>query len=203
MLHVASVASAGSYIRTCRRIRNSKKIATIRDFHQNICVNPTIMGIYRVGPPSEYLKSFVLSFLFFIFLFVFVFCFSFLFFSFFFFSFLFFLSFIFFFHFFHFSFLFFIFFFFFCLSLSGPFSYGAPGHCPSMPPSRYATVPRCTTFMAAHTTGARYILYSAVPTETTVVAHSARDFCRVNKIPLIHYGVCYGRTVAFAGQIFH
>ena len=41
MLNDASVASAGSYIRTCRRIRNSKKIATIRDFHQNICVNPT------------------------------------------------------------------------------------------------------------------------------------------------------------------
>ena len=43
MLNDASVASAASYIRTCRRIRNSKKIATIRDFHQNICVNPTIM----------------------------------------------------------------------------------------------------------------------------------------------------------------
>ena len=42
MLNDTSVASAGSYIRTCRRIRNSKKIATIRDFHQNICVNPTI-----------------------------------------------------------------------------------------------------------------------------------------------------------------
>ena len=41
MLNDASVASAGSYVRTCRRIRNSKKIATIRDFHQNICVNPT------------------------------------------------------------------------------------------------------------------------------------------------------------------
>ena len=41
MLNDTSVASAGSYIRTCRRIRNSKKIATIRDFHQNICVNPT------------------------------------------------------------------------------------------------------------------------------------------------------------------
>ena len=41
MLNDASVASAGSYIRTCRRIRNSKKIATIRDFHQNICVNST------------------------------------------------------------------------------------------------------------------------------------------------------------------
>ena len=42
MLNDTSVASAGSYIRTCRRIRNSKKIATIRDFHQNICVNSTI-----------------------------------------------------------------------------------------------------------------------------------------------------------------
>ena len=43
MLNDTSVASVGSYIRTCRRIRNSKKIATIRDFHQNICVNPTII----------------------------------------------------------------------------------------------------------------------------------------------------------------
>ena len=42
MLNNASVASAGSYVRTCRRIRNSKKIATLRDFHQNICVNPTM-----------------------------------------------------------------------------------------------------------------------------------------------------------------
>ena len=45
MLNDTSVASAGSYIRTCRRIRNSKKIATIRDFHQNICVNST-MGLF-------------------------------------------------------------------------------------------------------------------------------------------------------------
>ena len=29
----ASVASACFYVRTCRRVRNSKKIATIRDFH--------------------------------------------------------------------------------------------------------------------------------------------------------------------------
>ena len=42
MLNDTSVASAGSDIRTCRRIRNGKKIATIRDFHQNICVNSTI-----------------------------------------------------------------------------------------------------------------------------------------------------------------
>ena len=34
---------------------------------------------------------------------------------------------------------FFFFFFFFCLSFGGPFSSGAPGHCPPMPPSRYAT----------------------------------------------------------------
>ena len=48
-----------------------------------------------------------------------------------------------------FSFLPFLFFLVFCLfffsilhlfvSLGGPFSSGAPGHCPSMPPSRYAT----------------------------------------------------------------
>ena len=44
MLNDTSVASAGSHIRTCRRIRNSKKIATIRDFHQNICVDPTNMS---------------------------------------------------------------------------------------------------------------------------------------------------------------
>ena len=33
MLNDASMASACSYVRTCRRVRNSKKIATIRDFH--------------------------------------------------------------------------------------------------------------------------------------------------------------------------
>ena len=48
MLNDTSVASAGSYIRTCRRIRNSKKIATIRDFHQNICVNPTKRLLFRI-----------------------------------------------------------------------------------------------------------------------------------------------------------
>ena len=77
-----------------------------------------LMGIYRVGAPSEYLKSFVPYFLVFLF-------FSFLFFS------------------FLFSFLFFFFFsflhFLFCLFLEGPFSSRAPGHCPPMPPSRYAT----------------------------------------------------------------
>ena len=33
LLNDASVASACFYVRTCRRVRNSKKIATIRDFH--------------------------------------------------------------------------------------------------------------------------------------------------------------------------
>ena len=56
------------------------------------------------GGPSRYLKSFILSFLFF--------CFSFLFFI-----------------------------FIFVVFLRGPLSSGAPGHCPPMPPSRYATGP--------------------------------------------------------------
>ena len=53
MLNDTSVASAGSYIRTCRRIRKNKKIATIRDFHQNICVNPTLLAFLKkqkLGP---------------------------------------------------------------------------------------------------------------------------------------------------------
>ena len=33
LLNDASVASAFFHVRTCRRVRNSKKIATIRDFH--------------------------------------------------------------------------------------------------------------------------------------------------------------------------
>ena len=33
LLNDASVASTCFYVRTCRRVRNSKKIATIRDFH--------------------------------------------------------------------------------------------------------------------------------------------------------------------------
>ena len=74
-----------------------------------------LMGIYRVGPPSGYLKSLFLSFLFFSFFYS---SFSFSFFSF-----------------------LFLFFFFLSLSLEGPFSSGAPGHCPPMPPSCYATAP--------------------------------------------------------------
>ena len=71
--------------------------------------------LYRVGAPSEYLKSFVPFFLSsFSFLPLFSFLFFFLFFS---------------------SFAFFV-------SFTGtPFSSGAPGHCPPMPPSRYATAP--------------------------------------------------------------
>ena len=72
-----------------------------------------LMGIYRVGPTSGYLKTFVISFVFFSsFSFFFNFCFSFL---------------------------FFIFIFGLSHSLGGPFSSGAPGHYPPMPPCRYAT----------------------------------------------------------------
>ena len=53
MLNDTSVASAGFYIRTCRRIRNSKKIATIRDFHQNICVNPTIVLTWELASQGK------------------------------------------------------------------------------------------------------------------------------------------------------
>ena len=73
-----------------------------------------VMINYVVGPPSGYLKSFDLPFLFFSFFFPFLFS---------------------------------IFFFVYLslsLSLSGPFSSGAPGHCPLMPPSRYATAEKQT-----------------------------------------------------------
>ena len=60
MLNDTSVASAGSYIRTCRRIRNSKKIATIRDFHQNICVNSTNRICRNVNQLCLHLLSFIL-----------------------------------------------------------------------------------------------------------------------------------------------
>ena len=75
-----------------------------------------LMGIYRVGPRPG-IEKFRSLFSFLPFIFIFFSSFSFLF--------LFFLSF---------------FFFFLSLSLGGPFSSGAPGHCPPMPPSRYATV---------------------------------------------------------------
>ena len=69
-----------------------------------------LMGIYRVGAPVRIFEKFRSLF------YILSAFFSFLFYS----SFSFFLS-------------------FFFLSLGGPFSSGAPGHCPPMPPSRYAT----------------------------------------------------------------
>ena len=50
MLNDSSVASAGSSLRTCRRIKNSKKIASICDFHLSICINQTILP-EGVRPP--------------------------------------------------------------------------------------------------------------------------------------------------------
>ena len=44
MLNDARVASACLYVRTCQRIRNSKNIATIRDFQVYIRVNSTTMA---------------------------------------------------------------------------------------------------------------------------------------------------------------
>ena len=41
MLNDARVASACLYVRTCQRVRNSKNIATIRDFQVYIRVNST------------------------------------------------------------------------------------------------------------------------------------------------------------------
>ena len=68
LLNDASVASACFYVRTCRRVRNSKKIATIRDFHlpgsflclstrlwsviQNCCVSSRLQH-----KPTEYWSS--------------------------------------------------------------------------------------------------------------------------------------------------
>ena len=42
MLNDARVASACLYVRTCQRVRNSKNIATIRDFQLHVRVNSTI-----------------------------------------------------------------------------------------------------------------------------------------------------------------
>ena len=47
LLNDASVASACFYVRTCRRVRNSQKIATIRDFHlpgSFLCFSTRLMG---------------------------------------------------------------------------------------------------------------------------------------------------------------
>ena len=47
LLNDANVASACFYVRTCRRVRNSKKIATIRDFHlpgSFLCLSTRLKG---------------------------------------------------------------------------------------------------------------------------------------------------------------
>ena len=41
MLNDAKVSSACSYVRRCRRVRNSQNIATIRDLKVYFCVNST------------------------------------------------------------------------------------------------------------------------------------------------------------------
>ena len=51
LLNDASVASACFYVRTCRRVRNSKKIATIRDFHlpgSFLCLSTRLL--WQKGP---------------------------------------------------------------------------------------------------------------------------------------------------------
>ena len=50
LLNDASVASAYFYVRTCRRVRNSKKIATIRDFHlpgSFLCLSTRLQSFYQ------------------------------------------------------------------------------------------------------------------------------------------------------------
>ena len=58
MLNDARVASACSYVRACRRVRNSKKIATIRDFHVYIRVNSTILWKWQKIVCLLHLKRF-------------------------------------------------------------------------------------------------------------------------------------------------
>ena len=51
LLNDASVASACFYVRTCRRVRNSKKIATIRDFHlpgSFLCLSTRLINLLRI-----------------------------------------------------------------------------------------------------------------------------------------------------------
>ena len=53
LLNDASVASACSYVRTCRRVRNSKKIATIRDFHlpgSFLCLSTRLFNCWTCRP---------------------------------------------------------------------------------------------------------------------------------------------------------
>ena len=58
LLNDASVASACFYVRTCRRVRNSKKIATIRDFHlpgSFLCLSTRLFGPWSV---SKYMETY-------------------------------------------------------------------------------------------------------------------------------------------------
>ena len=43
MLNDARVATACLHVRTCQRVRNSKNIATVRDFQVHVCVNSTMV----------------------------------------------------------------------------------------------------------------------------------------------------------------
>ena len=45
MLNNAKVASACSYVRRCRKVRNSQNIAPIRDLKMFFCVNSTISEV--------------------------------------------------------------------------------------------------------------------------------------------------------------
>ena len=59
LLNDASVASACFYVRTCRRVRNSKKIATIRDFHlpgSFLCLSTRLASV-TTTPSIKYTNS--------------------------------------------------------------------------------------------------------------------------------------------------
>ena len=61
LLNDASVASACFYVRTCRRVRNGKKIATIRDFHlpgSFLCLSTRLLREY-LFQYLNYLTNFV------------------------------------------------------------------------------------------------------------------------------------------------
>ena len=63
MLNDARVASACLYVRTCQRVRNSKNIATIRNFHRYIRVNSTNIPFhfYILSPHFESLHCNAIS----------------------------------------------------------------------------------------------------------------------------------------------
>ena len=62
MLNDAKVASACFYVRTCQRVRNSKNIATIRDFHlpsSFFCLSTRLIGKLRLMLSSRILTGFL------------------------------------------------------------------------------------------------------------------------------------------------